>query len=436
MSVEFLLQLCAQHGIKLTLSSDGSDRLMVDAPKGSLTPSLREALTANKPQLIAALKAQAESDTVTEIRPAPVTPTNGTHYEFDSSRTPAVSSVVTQTEARNALPSQFERAGTEVRNLLEGRRYDVKVIEESDAATRQVVETELLSALSHRGTEEHKRAREAFLEHGYFDEATSALRTADSPAERAAAARKLGAVGSRLGTQHVVAALFDTAPEVRRSAVEALGEIGDPAAVAPLNDLVARETSRQVPPAMVRQAIDSITRLEPVQRRAVASQGVDSAQVVNSNLPPVAETFLRVPVAEEVTNELAGEEARLRAEEERLLQAVEELERRRMEAEAARKQAEQEARAKAELEAKVRAEVEARRAAEEEARRRAEEEAARRAAEEEAQMRAEQEERAQAEAAARHRAEEEARFRIEAENLRNAAEELSRKRAAAEAANK
>ena len=168
-----------------------------------------------------------------------------------------------------------------------------------------------------------------------------------------------------------MAALFDTAPEVRRSAVEALGEIGDPAAVAPLNDLVARETSRQVPPAMVRQAIDSITRLEPVQRRAVAPQGVDSAQVVNSNLPPVAETFLRVPVADEVTNELAGEEARLRAEEERLLQAVEELERRRMEAEAARKQAEQEARAKAELEAKVRAEVEARRAAEEEARRRA-----------------------------------------------------------------
>ena len=56
MSVDFLFQLCAQHGIKLTLASDGSDRLLVDTPKGSLTPSLREALTANKPELIAALK--------------------------------------------------------------------------------------------------------------------------------------------------------------------------------------------------------------------------------------------------------------------------------------------------------------------------------------------------------------------------------------------
>src|SRR6266850_598763 len=160
MSVEFLLQLCAQHGIKLTLSSDGSDRLLVDAPKGSLTPSLREALTASKAQLIVALKAQAESDTVTEAQPSPAKTTLAAHYEFDSSRTPAVSSVSSSTESRNALPTQFERAAAEVRNLVEGRRYDVQVIEAPDAATRQVVAAELLSALSHRNTDEQARARE------------------------------------------------------------------------------------------------------------------------------------------------------------------------------------------------------------------------------------------------------------------------------------
>src|SRR6185312_3206895 len=231
MSVEFLLQLCAQHGIKLTLASDGSDRLIVDAPKGSLTPSLREALTANKADLIGALKAQAaESETVTEIHPsAPSRTPFAAPFEFDRSKTPAVSSP-TPTESRNPSSMTSDRAAIEVKNLLEGQAYDSQVIEAPDAATRQVVSTELMAALG-RNNSESERAREAFMEHGYFDEATRDLRTADSPGERAAAARKLGAIKSRLATTHVAAALHDSAPEVRRSAVEALGEIGDPSAV-------------------------------------------------------------------------------------------------------------------------------------------------------------------------------------------------------------
>src|SRR5262245_13160571 len=92
MNVEFLLQLCAQHGIRLMVSGDGSDRLVVDAPKGSLTPALREALAANKSLLITALKNQTliESDSVT------LTPSNPpqniaplSHYDLDNSNLPA-----------------------------------------------------------------------------------------------------------------------------------------------------------------------------------------------------------------------------------------------------------------------------------------------------------------------------------------------------------
>src|SRR4051812_22546231 len=115
MSVEFLLQLCAQHGIKLTLAGDGSDRLIVDAPKGSLTPSLREALTANKADLIAALKAQAaQSKTVTEI-PSSTSSTTpfAAQYDFDRSKTPAVSSPSNPAEIRNTSTMQFEKASVE-----------------------------------------------------------------------------------------------------------------------------------------------------------------------------------------------------------------------------------------------------------------------------------------------------------------------------------
>src|SRR6266480_4244578 len=154
MSVDFLFQLCAQHGIKLTLSGDGSDRLLVDAPKGSLTPSLREALTAHKPELIAALKAQAESETVTELqsdRPAKTAPSSQTG--FDIANTPALRSVPAPTSRANSeqpLPSrstQSERAEVEVKNLLEGRSYDMQLIETSDAPARQLIAGALVSAL-------------------------------------------------------------------------------------------------------------------------------------------------------------------------------------------------------------------------------------------------------------------------------------------------
>ena len=138
-------------------------------------------------------------------------------------------------------------AGIEVRNLLAGRTYDSRVIDSPDKATRWAIATELLAALFSQDFEEQERARQLFIDHGYFDEATRRLKSAESPADRAAAARKLGIVGSQLATAHLIAALFDDVPEVRRAGAEALIQIGDPGVgTAALNAILIGEMARDV----------------------------------------------------------------------------------------------------------------------------------------------------------------------------------------------
>src|SRR6185436_18209511 len=136
--------------------------------------------------------------------------------------------------------------------------YDVSIIDAIDPAARQAVAAKLLDALGGRDSAQHDLARRAFMNHGYFDETTRQLRTGDSPAGRAAAARKLGVVRSPMATAHLLASLHDSAPEVRRASTEALGQLGDPAAIPSLNELLLRETSRQLPEAVIRHAINMI----------------------------------------------------------------------------------------------------------------------------------------------------------------------------------
>src|SRR5687767_15932355 len=61
MTAQSLMRRCAELGIKLTLRSEDDGRLVVDAPKGTLTADLRDALTERKPDLIAILKTQAQA---------------------------------------------------------------------------------------------------------------------------------------------------------------------------------------------------------------------------------------------------------------------------------------------------------------------------------------------------------------------------------------
>ena len=154
-------------------------------------------------------------------------------------------------------PVAVEQATEDVASLLAGKPYDEAGIGTQDSAARQMVAAELLAALSGRNIGRHELARNAFIKHGYFDDATRTLRTADSPGERASAARSLGLIRDDSGTPHLVAALEDSSPEVRRAAVESLAEVRDAVAVAPLEALRDREKSRRVPKALIQHAIEA-----------------------------------------------------------------------------------------------------------------------------------------------------------------------------------
>jgi hypothetical protein len=481
MTVQSLMQRCAELGIKLALKGDDDERLMVDAPKGTLTAPLREALTAHKLDLIAILKTSDQEYSITETRTPPTT-----SQETDS-RAPA-SSTWTSPEATPLsserplpiTPTQFDPTDGEVKKLLSGRQYDENIIDPKDFAARQIIVGKLLEALGGRDSDQHDFARRAFMNHGYFEETTRQLRSGDSPAERAAAARKLGVVRSPMITAHLIAALHDSAPEVRRAVTESLGQLGDPAAIPSLNELLLRETSRQLPEAVIRHAINAIAvteakspapqpeRARPVVEKTAeslpATPGVEKAVATSEPKKQRHEIFAEYlssfeqressgrlappvmpdPVNNITENNLEATDEQLRLEEEALQKAAQALQHKRFEAEAGRRIAEDEARVKSEREAQVRMEVEARIRAEEEARRRMAEGAARQRADEEARVRDEQEARARAEEEARLRAEKEARlraeeeaqFRLEAETLRKAAEELAQKRAEAEASRK
>lgn len=149
-------------------------------------------------------------------------------------------------KVKSSVNQQVKAGLNAIRDFLAGRSVE-KFAATEDKVTREVVAAELLATMSGRGADEavgesaeqkraedlkeheaeRERARQLFLDHGYFDEAVLNLRAANSATERAAAARVLGLVGSQRGTAHLVAAMFDDDPEVRRAAEEALGRIGD-----------------------------------------------------------------------------------------------------------------------------------------------------------------------------------------------------------------
>src|SRR5258705_8750724 len=203
MTVDSIMQMCAELGIELSLKVDDNNRLHVDAPKGTLTASIRETLTAHKTEIVAALKSKSsnpqpqilsrdrdETVTRTPISTTPNSP-EATHLIFEQPLTDP--------------PGQSGRTELEVDKLLAGGDYDASVVDSEDPATRQYVSAQLLAALVGRNSAEQGRARQAFVNHGFFNEAVMQLRSADSPAERAAAARKLGTVCDQNATTHLIA---------------------------------------------------------------------------------------------------------------------------------------------------------------------------------------------------------------------------------------
>jgi hypothetical protein len=152
---------------------------------------------------------------------------------------------------------RVNRVADEAKKVFSGGAYDEGLIGSDDKETRRLVGAELLSALVGRNLERRERARAAFMKHGYFDDATRDLRVAESDNERAAAARRLSFVHDREATPHLIGALGDSSPDVRRASVEALMDLRDPAAIGPLNALMQSETDRKVPRPLIKHAIDA-----------------------------------------------------------------------------------------------------------------------------------------------------------------------------------
>ena len=181
------------------------------------------------------------------------TPTPASEEATETTRVAAVPPVA----AENGRRERMSPAAEEANKIFAGEPYDESVVGSDNPETRRLVGAELLSAMVGRNRERRDRARAAFMKHGYFDDATRDLRTGSSENERAAAARRLSFVQDREATPHLVGALNDPSPDVRRAAVEALMDQRDPAAIAPLNALLQNETDRKVPRHLMEKAIEA-----------------------------------------------------------------------------------------------------------------------------------------------------------------------------------
>ncbi len=152
---------------------------------------------------------------------------------------------------------RIARVTEEARKVTSGDVYDQALIGSDDPETRKLVGAELLAAIVGRNAVRRENARAAFIKHGYFDDATRDLRIADSENERAAAARRLSFVHDSEATPHLIGALGDASPDVRRAAVEALMDLRDPAAIPALNTLMQTENDRKVPRTLIKHAIEA-----------------------------------------------------------------------------------------------------------------------------------------------------------------------------------
>lgn len=174
------------------------------------------------------------------------------------------------------------QVAAEAKKLFEGADYDSAIIGSEDRDTRRLVGAELLSALVGRNPERRERARQAFMKHGYFDDATRDLRVAESDNERAAAARRLSFVHDREAIPHLIGALSDPAPDVRRASVEALMDLRDPSAIGPLNSLLQTENDRKVPRPLIKHAIEACATSAPDEVPATESFSHPAPQAIET----------------------------------------------------------------------------------------------------------------------------------------------------------
>ena len=269
------------------------------------------------------------------------------------------------------LPSQEPNGSpgeiAEVRNETGGRGSSVSLKQQQESGRQPFFNTDL-------------------------DEAVENLRSATTPAERAAAARSLGESGGELSKVHLVAALFDDSPEVQKAAQVALDQLGEPT-----------------------EAANSDSQF---------SQPVPAGDLQSGSSPGPQ------PAVDQSTLMLDGNQ--LLQEEKTLRKVVGEIEQRLIVVSDARSQLEKEAQLRRERERKLRAEAAARRLAEEEARLRFEEQAEERRKQDNEAVDDELLAARLHDTEAQRLAKEEEHLRVEVLELRRKAEQLTQRRVEAE----
>lgn len=422
MTAHELLSQLREKGVEVKTSGD--DRLVIDAPKGTVTEELRSALAANKAELLQILKSERQA------APEPA----AADREAVAER-PAPASTAVPSPVMAAPPVEESVEAASASGEIDQLKQELMRLRTDEEARRAEVEAARLAA-EHALRTEQERWRQA-EEEGARRRAEQEKKRIEAEArERAEEEHRRQVAEQEIGRAEEDLKRMRATEESRRAEVLAQMQVAAQAVQAQLEALRKEEE-------------EPARRRAEEERRYLESEARRKAQ--EDELRRRAEMGFRA-VEEEIERVHAREHARLKAEEE-AQRLAEEAARRRAEEEArrraeeeARLRAEEESRLRARIEAEMRAESEARRKAEEEALRHAEEEARRRAeeeaqrlaaeqarlrAEEEARLRAAEEARQQAEEEARQRAQEEARRQAEAE-ARQKAEAEARRRAEAE----
>ena len=430
---ELLSQLRAK-GVEIKTS--GGDRLVIDAPKGTVTENLRAALSAHKAELLQILNTEANQAAASPAAAAPAVPETPPVIVLP---VPEVGEEVSQpglafapeTSHLRAATADVDPAADSVAREMSQLQIELMRLRTEEEARRAEVEAARIAADNAMQVEQERlRQREEELARQRAEHERQRIEA--EAHERAEEEHRRQLADQAIAQTALLLTQMRDDEDVRRQQVEAKKRAAVERHEAELAAL------RQAEEEQSRQRSDE-------ERKHIETEARRRTQ--EEELRRHAESHFRA-VEEEMERVQAREVARIKAEEE-TQRLVEEAERRRREEEArrlaeeqARRRAEEEAKLRAEIEAQLRAEAEerrraeedARREAEEEARRRAEEEAqalaaerARRLAEQEAQRRADEEARRQAEEGARLRAEEEARRAAE-EQSRLSAEQAENNR--------
>jgi hypothetical protein len=413
MTARNLLSELREKGVAVKTS--GEDRLVIDAPKGAITPELRSALAEHKAELLQLLKSEQQAQ-------APTTP---------KTHAPEIAAAPVVTKPVAAADSPASLATEEIKQL-ESELMRLRAEEQTRRAefesARLAADSVLRAEQERRNQAEAETARQR-AEHEKQRIAAEAREHAEEEIRRQIAEDELLRAEEELRRMRAM-------EDARRADVEARLRAAEEAHRAELETRrQAEEEQARAYAEQQRQLLEAEARkrAQEDELRRHAEMRFQAVEVEIARVQAREDARLKTAVearqlAEQAARRRAEEEARRQAEESALLRAEEE----------ARLRVQIEAQMRAEAEARRKVEDEARRKAEEEARRRAEEEASRmaalaaqRRAEEEARQHAEAESRRQAEEAARRRAEEDALHRAEAER-RLKEEEETRLRAADE----